>query len=72
MLIAVGALSGGWMALIYLAAFVLFVLAAVAAVPRARPRPFPSWWPTMISSGLALCAFVLFWNAWALTGKGGG
>lgn len=65
-MLGVDALTGGQMAVIYLAAVALFVLAAVAAVPKSRPRPFPTWAQTLAYGGLAVAFFVAFWDAWAL------
>lgn len=63
---AVHGLSAGVQAFIYLAAVALFVLGAAAAWPRSRPKPFPAWMFVFVALGLALCAFVLFWDTLAV------
>lgn len=60
----VRALSGGKTALIYLGAFMFFILGA----SRSRPRAFPAWWSTLLASGFALITFVVVWNVLALIG----
>lgn len=62
-MLAVAALSGGAQFAVYLAAFILFVVAAVVAWVQAPHLV----WATCVAAGLALATFVLMWNALALS-----
>ncbi len=63
MLAAITALSGGWQALFFGVATLLFLIAAVIPEPTNRPLRFSL---SLIPFALALFTFVFFWNALAL------
>lgn len=54
-LLAVHTMSNGAQFVIYLAAFILFVVAAVFAYT------VKAWWATFISAGAALVTFIPMW-----------
>lgn len=62
-MIAVHAMSAGAQAVFYFIAFVAFLVAAIVAWVIA-PRLV---WATLIAVGLTMMAFVLFYNALALS-----
>lgn len=62
-MIAVHAMSAGAQAVLYFIAFVAFLVAAIVAWV-VQPRLI---WATCVAVGLTLMAFVLFYNALALS-----
>lgn len=62
-MLAVHALSAGTQALVYFFAFIVFLIAgALSVIPTPK-----IWWNALVAFGLSACAFVLFWNAFALS-----
>lgn len=57
-------MSYGVQAVFYLLAVICFVLYALCSHPRAAIRP---WGAFLLGLGLALFAFPLMWNAFALS-----